>query len=57
VDARKPINTGTLLVALARFGNRPNEINAGSVTADPLLTTVFKNPPTTPANSSNTYPK
>lgn len=49
VDAKKPTNTGILLVALAMLGEMPNEINIGSVTAEPLLATVFKKPPIKPA--------
>ena len=49
VDARNPTNTGIRLVALAMLGEMLNEIKIGSVTAEPLLTTVFKNPPIKPA--------
>jgi hypothetical protein len=51
VDERNPTNTGIRLVAFAILGDNPNEIKMGRVTADPLLTTVFKNPPTKPAKT------
>ena len=52
VEARNPTNTGIRLVALAMLGEMPNEIKMGSVTAEPLLATVFKNPPIKPATIS-----
>ena len=57
VEARNPTNTGILLVALAMLGEMPNEIKIGSVTAEPLLTTVFKNPPRKPAAINNANSK
>jgi len=41
---RKPTNTGIRLVALAMFGEMLYEIKMESVTEEPLLATVFKNP-------------
>jgi hypothetical protein len=57
VDERNQTNTGIRLVALAILGDNPYEIKMGSVRADPLLTTVFKNPPTKPANNNSIYPQ